>query len=81
MKISLECHFDIEIDSPDLKNILATFAKFLPLVLSDFIQKILLAFAEMYMQKIKVKPWACKCGNNEDFIWNPSLPVDATILT
>ena len=34
----------------------------------DFFQKVLVGFGE-YAMALEKKPFACKCGNNADFIW------------
>jgi hypothetical protein len=56
------------------------FAKLLPLLLTDFTRKILLAFAEFYMSE-KIKPFPCQCGNAEHFTWKTRHGRPTGILT
>jgi len=51
-----------------ISTILAAFAALLPQLLMDFFQKVLVGFGE-YAMALKKKPFACKCGNDADFIW------------
>ncbi len=66
--INFDCQFDVHLEDSSLSSILAAFAELLPLILTDFIQKVLLGFGE-HMMAQKEKPIACGCGNNRDFIW------------
>jgi hypothetical protein len=80
MKITFNCEFDVAITSSELPAIMKAFAKLLPLLLTDFTQKILLAFAEFYMGQ-KIKPFPCVCGNAEHFIWKTHHGKPTGILT
>ena len=68
MQIGFRCEFDISIDSSSIQAIMKAFSKLLPLLLKDFMQKILLGFAEFNMSQER-KPFVCPCGNAEHFIW------------
>lgn len=80
MQISFNCEFDITIGSPCIQEIMKAFGKLLPLLLKDFIQKILLGFAEFYMGE-KSKPFICQCGNAEHFIWKTHHGKQTGVVT
>lgn len=67
--IGYDCQFEVRIKDYGLNTILAAFAELLGELLRDFIQKVLIGFAEQAMAQ-KEKPFACgQCGNNEEFRW------------
>lgn len=66
--IDFDCQFEVHLKDSRISTILAAFAALLPQLLMDFFQKVLVGFGE-YAMALKKKPFACKCGNQEDFIW------------
>lgn len=80
MQIGFSCEFDISIDSSSIQAIMKAFSKLLPLLLKDFMQKILLGFAEFYMSQER-KPFECPCGNAEHFIWKTRHGKQTGVLT
>ena len=66
--IDFECQFKVQLKDSRIPTILAAFAMLLPQLLTDFFQKVLVGFGE-YVMALKKKPFACKCGNDEEFIW------------
>lgn len=80
MQIGFRCEFDISIDSSSIQAIMKAFSKLLPLLLKDFMQKILLGFAEFNMSQER-KPFVCPCGNAEHFIWKTRHGKQTGVLT
>ena len=69
MNFQFEADFSFDVDDPKLSTILNTIKTILPLIISQLFNKILLVFAESYMNN-KDKIICCaKCDNNTDFIW------------
>jgi len=68
ISIKFNCQFEVCLKDSHISTILAGFAMLLPQLLAYFFQETLVAFGE-YAMKLKKKPFSCKCGNNEDFIW------------
>ncbi len=66
--INFNCQFEVRLKNSYISTILAAFAMLLPQLLVDFFQKTLVGFGE-YAMALKKKPFSCKCGNDEDFIW------------
>lgn len=67
--IGYDCQIEVRLKDSSLSTILAAFAELMGELLRDFIQKVLLGFAEEAMEQ-KKKPFACKkCGNEEEFKW------------
>ena len=66
--VDFECQFKVQLKDSRISTILAAFAMLLPQLLTDFFQKVLVGFGE-YVMALKKKPFACKCGNDADFIW------------
>jgi len=66
--INFDCQFEVHLENSRIATILAAFATLLPQLLADFFQKTLVGFGE-YAMALKKKPFACKCGNEADFIW------------
>jgi hypothetical protein len=81
VEINFQTEFSVTIEEPNLKSIIEAFTKLLPLLLTDFFQKILLGFAELYMSQ-ETKPFCCsKCGNNKKFTWKTREGEKTEILT
>jgi hypothetical protein len=69
MEIKFSSVIIIDISKPKLEDITKSFIDVLGVLVKDFFQKILLEFAEHYMQET-IKPFSCdRCGNNREFIW------------
>ena len=66
--ISFNCQFEVFLKDSHIATILGAFATLLPQLLTDFFQKVTVGFGE-YSMALKKKPFTCKCGNNEAFIW------------
>ena len=66
--INFNCQFEVRLKDSHISTILAAFAMLLPQLLVDFFQKTLVGFGE-YAMSLKKKPFACKCGNEGNFIW------------
>lgn len=66
--IGFTCQFEVQLKDSRVSTILAAFAAFLPQLLTDFFQKVLIGFGE-YAMACKKKPFSCKCGNDTDFTW------------
>lgn len=66
--IDFDCQFQVYLKDSRISTILAAYSTLLPQLLRDFFQKVLVGFGEYFMA-LKSKPFSCKCGNNEDFIW------------
>ncbi len=66
--IDFHCQFKVHLKDSHISTILTGFAALLPQLLMDFFQKVLVGFGE-YAMALKKKPFTCKCGNDEDFIW------------
>ena len=66
--IDFYCQFKVHLKDSHISTILAGFGALLPQLLMDFFQKVLVGFGE-YSMALKKKPFTCKCGNDEDFIW------------
>lgn len=66
--IDFNCQFEVYLKDSRISTILAAYSILLPQLLRDFFQKVLLGFGE-YAMSLKSKPFSCKCGNNEKFIW------------
>ena len=57
------------------------FKEILPKLLNEFVGKVLLMYAEEYMQQ-KEKPFeCCKCGNKGEFIWKTRHGEERKVLT
>jgi hypothetical protein len=66
--IDFDCQFKVHLKDSRISTILAAYSTLLPQLLRDFFQKVLVGFGE-YAMTLKLKPFSCKCSNNEDFIW------------
>jgi hypothetical protein len=62
------CQFKVYLQDCRISTILSAFAVLLPQLLKDFFQKVLVGFGE-YSMALQKKPFACKCGNDANFIW------------
>ena len=79
--IEFGCQFWIELTDSSLEAILKAFCKFLPELLRDFIQKVLVGFGEYEMGLFR-KPFCCdECGNDKEFIWKTRHGKETKILT
>ncbi len=66
--IDFDCQFKAHLYYSRIFMILTAFAELLPQLLMDFSQKVLVGFGE-YSMTLNQKYFACKCGNDEEFIW------------
>ena len=81
MDIRFSCNIDIDLKSPNLKEILKNFCTLLQILLQQFFQQALHEFADYYMGRVK-KPFSCdKCGNNQRFIWKTHHGKKTSIVT
>jgi len=79
--VEFECSFKVNIKECSLSFITRAFMGFLPDLLTDFIMKILLGYAE-YTMNLDVKPFSCeRCGNNRRFSWKTRHGKATKILT
>ena len=79
--IEFDCLFRVTMNKCDFSSIMKTFLVFLPQLLEDFFQKVLVAFGEYEMAQEK-KSFACKCcGNDKTFIWKTRHGKATVILT
>lgn len=69
MKIQIDFIFNIDLKDCKLNTLINAFNEMRTILFNCFIQKIIVQFAEYYMQQNE-KPFSCeKCGNNKKFIW------------
>ena len=62
MEIEFNCKYIINIYDSKIKTIMKALKEILPKLLNEFVGKVLLMYAEEYMQR-KEKPFeCCKCG-------------------
>ncbi len=81
MKIDYGIDFNIDIPEPTLKAITQAYFNLLSILLGDFFQKVIVSFAEYYMQS-KSKLFCCeRCGNREEFIWKTRGRKNTGVLT
>jgi len=81
MKITFVCNIDIDLKSPNLKEISDNYCKILKIITSQFFQQVILEFANHYMSQ-GIKPFSCdKCGNNKHFIWKTHHGKKTSLLT
>jgi len=79
--IGFDCQFEVHLKDSKLSSILAAFSELFSHLLTDFVQKVLIGFAE-YAMALKKKPFACSCcGNNEEFTWKTKHGKETKILT
>ncbi len=80
MKNNFYCNFSIDIEKPDLKSITEAFYKIQGIILPEFINQVVLNFAEHYMS-LEKKPFICdQCGNECSFIWKTRKGKKTNIL-
>ena len=80
MKNNFCCNLIIDIENPDLKSITDAFYKIQKIILPEFINQVVLNFAEHYMS-IEKKPFICdRCGNKYSFIWKTRKGKKTNIL-
>ena len=76
-----ECQFRVLLKDSRLTTLIAAFATLLPQILSDFVHKALVGYAEIVMAWTK-KPFACeRCGNDREMIWKTRHGKPTKILT
>ena len=81
MKMDYKISLRIDISEPTLKAITQAYLEILPMLLSDFFQAVLQAFAEQFMALPK-KPFCCeRCGNEEEFVWKTRKGKSTGILS
>lgn len=81
MELSFSMDINVYIENTQLSTIIKAIGKILPLILSEFFNKILLEFAETYMN-LEEKPICCdNCGNNREFIWKTKHGKKTKLLT
>lgn len=81
MKIIIEYKIEINLFDSKLKVVLHAFSKLYYKLLDEFIQQVLLSFAEQYMLMTE-KPFSCEiCGNSRNFIWKTRHGKNTGILT
>jgi len=81
VSIEFECKFGVKIKECSLGSIISAFLRFLPDLLTDFIMKTLLGYAE-YVMALEEKPFCCeKCGNSRNFTWKTRHGKTTRILT
>ena len=69
LEIDFEYSIGVRIKECSLSAIMEAFCTILPKLVTDFVMKILLGYAE-YVMKQEEKPFSCdNCGNNRTFIW------------
>lgn len=79
--INFECQIEVRLKDATLCSILAAFKDLLSQLLPDFIQKMLVGYAEHIMGQ-KQKPFACgSCGNNKELTWKTKHGKATKILT
>lgn len=79
--IEFNCQFRVHLKDGSLTTILSAFCRFLPKILADYIQKVLIGLGE-YAMNLKKKPFSCDCCcNDENFIWKTRHGKDTKILT
>ena len=80
MKINLYCNIFIDLGNPDLKSITEAFYRIQKIILPEFINQVILTFAEHYMS-LEKKPFICDhCGNDYSFIWKTRKGKKTNIL-
>ena len=69
IKIDFKYSIGVRIKECSLTAIMEAFCTILPELVTDFVMKILLGYAE-YVMKQEEKPFSCdNCGNTRAFIW------------
>ncbi len=68
IKVDVQCQFELKLKDCMLVTILSAFATILPEILTSLFQQVVQAHAE-YLMSLPKKPFKCKCGNDQDFIW------------
>jgi len=76
-----DCQFRITLQDCHLMTLLAAFATLLSQLLTDFLEKAILAYADAAMNAPR-KAFACdRCGNEQRFIWKTKHGRPTRILT
>ena len=80
MKNNFYCNLSIDIENPDLKSITEAFYRIQEIILPEFINQVILNFAEHYMS-LEKKPFICEqCGNQDSFTWKTRKGKKTNIL-
>ena len=81
MKMDYKISLRIDISEPTLKAITQAYLEILSMLLSDFFQAVLQAFAEQFMALPK-KPFCCeRCGNEAESVWKTRKGKSTGILS
>ena len=79
--IDFEYSIGVRIKECSLSAIMEAFCTILPKMVTDFVMKILLGYAE-YVMKQEEKPFGCdNCGNTRAFIWKTRHGKPTQLLT
>jgi len=80
MNIKYNFEYSLEFEKCNIDFLIAVFKQLLPSLLRSFILATLEQFAEHFMSQ-KEKPFECKCGNNNKFIWKTKDAKTTNIIT
>ena len=81
IEIDFEYSIKVRIKECSLSAIMEAFCTILPKLVTDFVMKIVLGYAE-YVMKQEEKPISCgNCGNNRAFIWKTRHGKPTQLLT
>jgi len=80
VNIEYNASFTLEIKECRVDYLMAAFKQLLPLLLGVFVEVALKRFAEKAMLE-EQKPFACECGNGQDFIWKTKNAKPTVITT
>ena len=81
IEIDFEYSIGVRIKECSLSAIMEAFCTILPKMVTDFVMKILLGYAE-YVMKQEEKPFNCdNCGNTRAFIWKTRHGKPTQLLT
>ena len=76
--IEFHCQFRVKLPKCTFPSIMEGFTVLLPMLLADFFQKVLVAYAEDEMA-CKKKSFECKCGNATNFIWKTRRTMSLSV--
>ena len=80
MKITFICHYVVDLPDCKIDTITSAFKKLQCKIFSDLVMQVLDQFATQYMNQ-KKKPFSCKCGNCNGFIWKTKNAKPTKIMT
>lgn len=81
MNFEFGCTFNIGIPNCEFNTLLKAYSEMMPKIQDDFMNKILLGYAEFFMRQDK-KPFSCPdCGNDRAFTWKTRHGRKTKILT